>query len=169
MSRTTNFKGSPLELDGQELKVGDSAPAFTVTGQDMSDIKSDSFSGKVLVLSVVPSIDTPVCSIETKRFNSDFQNLAAEAVCLTVSMDLPFAQKRWCAAEGVEKVIVASDYKHRSLGKSSGAWIKDWGLFSRAVFVIDKNAKIIHAQYVDEVSAEPDYSAVLSAVENALK
>lgn len=164
MTRTTNFKGSALELIGPELKVGQAAPAFTVTSQDMSDIPSSQFSGKTLVLSIVPSIDTPVCAIETKRFNQEFNNLADNAVCLTVSMDLPFAQKRWCAAEGVEKVIVASDYKHRSVGQAFGAFIKDWGLTSRAVFVIDQNGKIAHVEYVNEVSAEPDYSAVLNTV-----
>ena len=164
MTRTTNFKGSPLELLGSELKVGQSAPAFTVTGQDMSDISSSKFSGKTLVLSIIPSIDTPVCAIETKKFNQEFEKLGDNAICLTVSMDLPFAQKRWCAAEGVEKIIVASDYKHRSVGQAFGAFIKDWGLTSRAVFVIDQTGKIAHAQYVPEVSSEPDYAAILDTV-----
>lgn len=164
MTRTTNFKGAPIEILGSEIKVGQIAPAFTVTGQDMADIQSSSFAGKTVVLSIVPSIDTPTCSIETKRFNQDFDKLGSNAICLTVSMDLPFAQKRWCAAEGVEKIIVASDYKHQSVGKSYGAFIKDWGLCSRAVFVIDPKGTVAHAQYVPEVSAEPDYDAVIDAV-----
>lgn len=164
MTRTTNFKGAPLELLGSELKVGQSAPAFTVTGQNLADIQSSSFAGKTIVLSLVPSIDTPVCSIETKRFNQDFDKLGDKAICLTVSHDLPFAQKRWCAAEGVEKVIVASDYKHQTVGRSYGAFIKDWGLTSRAVFVINPEGKIVHLQYVPEIASEPDYAAVMDAV-----
>lgn len=163
MARTTNFKGAPLELLGSEIKVGQTAPAFTVTGQDMADIQSSSFAGKTVVLSFVPSIDTPTCSVETKRFNQEFDKLGKNAICITVSMDLPFAQKRWCAAEGVEKIIVASDYKHQSAGKAYGAFIKDWGLDSRAIFVIDPSGKISHVQYVPEVSEEPNYAAVIDA------
>lgn len=166
MARTTNFKGAPLELIGPELTTGQSAPSFTVTGQDMADIPSSAFAGKTLVLSIVPSIDTPVCAVETKRFNQELKNLSDKVAGLTVSMDLPFAQKRWCAAEGVDNLILASDYKHRSVAEAYGAFIKDWGLGSRAVFVIDPQGKIAHAQYVPEVSEEPDYNAVLDAVKS---
>ncbi len=168
MSRTINFKGNPLALEGTEIKAGDNCPSFTVTGLDMADITNESLKGKVVAISLVPSVDTPTCSIETKRFNEEFKKLAPQATCLTISMDLPFAQKRWCAAEGVENITIASDYKHRTVGSAFGAWIKDLGLLTRAVFVCDKNGKVTFAHYVPEVSEEPDYAPVLAAVKAAI-
>lgn len=167
MTRTTNFKGAPLELLGKEIKVGDTAPSFTVTGADLKDIPSSSFFGKPLILSLIPSIDTSVCAIETKRFSDEMKKLGDAVECLTVSMDLPFAQKRWCAAEGVSNIKLASDFKYREVGTAFGAVIKDWGTTSRAVFVIDPQGKIAHAQYVPEISHEPNYNAVIDAAKNA--
>ncbi len=164
MSRTTKFKGEDLTLMGNVLKVGDTVPQFTVTGNDMADLSSKSLAGKTMIISAIPSIDTPVCAIETKRFNDEVSKMANPPVVLTVSMDLPFAQKRWCGSEGVTAVITASDYKHRNFGEAFGVHIKEWGLLSRAVFVVDKSGKIVHAQYVPEVSSEPDYESVMDAV-----
>ena len=168
-NNTVTFKGNPLTLMGNHLKSGDKLPAFTVTGQDMGDITSSSFSGKVLVVSTVPSLDTPVCSIETKRFSAEAAKLSSDVTILTVSYDLPFAQKRWCGAEGVSNVVTGSEYKHRAVGESFGVLLKEWGLLGRAVFVADRNGTIVHAQYVPEITQEPDYDAVVKAVTGALR
>lgn len=165
--RTTSFKGSPLTLLGREVKVGDHLPDFVVTGNDMGDLTANSFKGKKLILSVVPSVDTPVCATQTRHFNEAASALGNDVVVLTVSMDLPFAQKRWCAAEGVERVVTASDFKHRSFGEAFGVLLKEWGLLARAVFVADTSGKVVYAQYVDEVSSEPDYEPVLAAAKGA--
>ena len=165
--RTTSFKGSPLTLLGHEMKVGDHLPDFVVTGNDMGDLTANSFKGKKLILSVVPSVDTPVCAIQTRHFNEAASALGNDVVVLTVSMDLPFAQKRWCAAEGIEQVVTASDFKHRTFGEAFGVLLKEWGLLARAVFVTDSSGKIVYVQYVDEVSSEPEYDPVLAAAKSA--
>lgn len=163
---TTNtnitFKGGKLTLSGKPLRTGDSMPLFTLTAQDLSDLKSDHFKGKVLIISAVPSLDTPVCSMQTRRFNQAAEELSDKIVILTVSMDLPFAQKRWCGAEGCNNVVCASDYKYRSFGKAFGAFIEEWGLLARALFVIDTKGKVTYLEYVPEVSHEPDYETALS-------
>ncbi len=166
MTRHTSFKGTELALKGNEIKAGDKLPAFTLTGNDMGDLKSQDFAGKKLLVSVVPSLDTPVCAIQTKRFNEELSKLGSDVAVLTVSMDLPFAQKRWCGAEGVERVVTASDYKYRTFGEAVGTFMPAWGLLSRAVFVADKTGKIVYSEYVPEVSAEPNYEAAISAVKS---
>ena len=163
------MKGKPMTLVGREVKVGSPVPAFTLTANDLSDLESSRFRGKVLVLSVVPSLDTGVCALQTRKFNERATSLSADVVVLTVSMDLPFAQKRFCGAEGIERVITASDYKHRTFGESFGVHIKELGLLARAVFVVDRTGKVVHAQYVPEVTTEPDYDAAMSAVNAALR
>ena len=167
-NKNITFKGSPLTILGNELKVGDAMPAFTLTANDMSDLKSDAFKGKVLILSVVPSLDTPVCSLQTKRFNQEVAEISKDVPVVTVSYDLPFAQKRWCGAEGVSNVVTASDYKYRSFGEAFGTLIKEWGLLCRAVFVVDKSGRIAYVEYVSEVSAEPTYEPVLKRVRELL-
>ena len=162
MARSTTFKGSPLTLVGNELRSGDRLPPFRVTGVDLNDITEKTFSGSTLIISSVPSIDTPVCAAETRRFNQEASSLASVKI-LTVSLDLPFAQKRWCGAEGVENVIMGSDYKHRSFGEAFGTCIQELGLLSRAVFVADGNGVLRYVQYVPEVAEEPDYEPVLAA------
>ncbi len=170
-NKNITFKGGPLTLLGKELRVGDFLPAFKLTANDMSDFKSESLRGKTVILSVVPSLDTPVCSIQTKRFNQEVSGLGKdsgkEVIVLTVSMDLPFAQKRWCGAEGVTSVVTASDYKYRSFGEAFGVLIKEWGLLGRAIFVADRDGKIVHLEYVPEVSTEPNYEAALKKVKEA--
>lgn len=164
MTRNTNFKGSPLTLTGKEIKVGEKLPTFKLTGVDMNDITTETFAGKTLVIVTIPSLDTPVCSIETKRFDEETAKLSSDVSILVVSRDLPFAQKRWCGAEGVENLTTASDYKYRTFAESLGVLIQDWQILSRAVFVVGKDGIVKHAQYVPEISEEPDYDAVLKAI-----
>ena len=157
-------KGNPLTLLGNEVKVGDKAPDFEVLANDMSPLRGSSFLGKVCILASVPSLDTATCSTETRTFNEAASKLSDDVIVLTISMDLPFAQKRWCAAEGVERVITASDHRDASFGTSYGVLIKELRLLARTVFVVDKEGIVRYIQYVKETSTEPDYEAVLNAV-----
>jgi len=162
------FQGKPLTLVGPALEIGSEAPQFTLTANDLSDLRSDAFGGRVLVLSVVPSLDTPLCATQTRTFNQRATQLSERVAILTVSMDLPFAQKRFCGAEGLQRVITASDYKHRAFGPAFGVLIKELGLLARAVFVVDTRGKVVHVQYVPEITHEPDYDAALAAVRKVL-
>ena len=156
--------GNPLTLLGPERKVGDVAPDIEVLNNDLSPVKFSSFHGKVCVISSVPSLDTPVCDMETRRFNEAAGKLGDDVVILTISMDLPFAQKRWCGAAGVEKVITLSDHREAAFGQAYGVLIKELRLLARAVFVVDREETIQYVQLVKEVTEEPDYDAVLDAV-----
>ena len=160
--------GNPLTLLGPERKVGDAAPEIEVLDNDLSPVKLSSFSGKVCVISSVPSLDTPVCDMETRRFNEAAGTLGDDVVILTISMDLPFAQKRWCGAAGVEKVITLSDHREAAFGQAYGVLIKELRLLARAVFVVDREGTIQYVQLVKEVTEEPDYDAVLEAVNKLL-
>ena len=166
--KTVTFKGAPMTLVGREIKVGDQAPDFKLVGNDLADIECASFRGKVLVLSVAPSLDTPVCAVQTRTFNQKAAGLSKDVIILSVSLDLPFALKRFCGAEGIEGVVTASDYKYRTFGESYGVYISELGLLTRAVFVIDREGELVHAEYVPEVTTEPDYAAALQAVQDAL-
>jgi thiol peroxidase len=165
---TTNdqitFKGNQVSIKGEALKVGEKAPDFTLTGVSMNDVTLKDFEGKCLIISAVPSLDTEVCSIQTQRFNHEAASLGAIASVLTVSMDLPFAQKRWCGDKDAKDVTVASDYKERKFAEGYGLFIEDLHLLARAVFVLDKNHTVKHVEYVSEVTNEPDYDAALSAL-----
>jgi thiol peroxidase len=163
------FQGNKLTLIGAGLKVGSKMPAFTLTAQDMSDLSSSKYAGKVLVISVVPSLDTPTCALQTKRFNKEAEKLGSNVHILTVSLDLPFAQKRWCGAEGTSRVETGSDYKHHSFGQAFGCFIKEWALLGRAVFVVDKSGTITFVEYVPSISDEPSYSEVLKSVSAAVE
>jgi thiol peroxidase len=165
---TVTFKGQPMTLVGREVKVGSPARPFTLTANDLSDLSDKTYQGKVLVLSVVPSLDTPLCAVQTRTFNERATALSPDVAILTVSMDLPFAQKRFCGAEGINRVVTASDYKHRVFGEAYGVLIAELGLLTRAVFVIDRKGKVTHAEYVPEISREPSYEAALKAVTAAL-
>lgn len=158
------FKGAPLTLLDDELRVGGQAPDCVLLDNDLKEVKLSDWADKIRVIATVPSLDTPVCDLETRRFNSEAASLGGDVVILTVSMDLPFAQKRWCGAAGVDRVITLSDHRDAALGKAFGVLIKELRLLARAVFVIDKTGKIRHAQLVKEISQEPDYAAVLEAV-----
>jgi len=159
------MRGKPLTLVGQELKEGDSAPDFEVLDNGLSPVKLASFKGKVCVISSVPSLDTPVCDMETRRFNQEAGKLSEDVQILTISMDLPFAQKRWCGAAGVDKVVTLSDHRNASFGTAYGVLIKDLRLLARAVFILDREGIIQYIQTVKEISEEPDYEAVLGAVD----
>jgi len=158
------FLGNPLTLVGDVVDVGDKAPDFTVLDNDLNPVDFSSFEGKVIILSSVPSLDTSVCDMETRKFNKEAENLGNDVVVLTISMDFPFAQKRWCGAAGIERVITLSDYRDASFGKSYGVLIKELRLLARVVFVIDKEGVVRYKQEVGEVSYEPEYEEVINAV-----
>ncbi len=162
----TTMRGNPLTLIGPELKPGDDAPDFNVVDTGLKAVTLKDTGSDVRIISVVPSLDTPVCDAQTKRFNEEAAKLK-DVDILTVSMDLPFAQKRWCGAFGVDKVKMLSDHKDGSFGSHYGTLIKELRIESRAIFVIDANNKIRHAEYVKEVADLPDYEAALAAARNA--
>ncbi len=161
--------GNPLTLIGEGLAAGQKAPDFTLTDNKLQPVSLSDFKGKTVILSVVPSIDTPTCSIETHRFNAEAAKLDDNTIVLTVSKDLPFAQARWCAAQGVEKVVMLSDYKCSDFGKNYGVLIEGLGLLTRAIYIIDAQGIVRYEQFVKEVSKEPDYEAVLKAAKDAAK
>ena len=158
------MKGNPLTIVGNEVKVGDEAPDFEVLSNDLSPVRLSSLRGKVCIISSVPSLDTPVCDTETRRFNEEAQKLSSDVVLLTISMDLPFAQKRWCGAAGVTRVQTLSDHRDASFGTSYGVLIKELRLLARAVFVVDRNGVVQYVQLVQEITQEPDYEPILTAV-----
>jgi thiol peroxidase len=162
------FKGNPLTLVGPELKVGDKAPAFTVADNGLAPKSLADYSGKIKIISSVPSLDTPVCDTETRRFNQEAAGLPGNVVVLTVSLDLPFAQSRWCGAAGIDKVVTLSDYRDRSFGNAFGVLIKELMLLGRAVFVVDAADVIRYIQIVPEVTSEPDYAAVVDAAKKLI-
>ncbi len=159
------FKGNPLTLLGNEVKVGQAAPDFKVQKSDMSDYTLGTSAGKTRIIATVPSLDTPVCDLETKRFNEEASKLPnVEIVC--VSMDLPFAMKRWCVASNVDKVVTASDHREASFGKNYGVLISGGALdrvLARAVFVIGPDNKLKHVEYVGSIGDHPNYEAALAA------
>jgi len=163
-SGAITMKGNPLTLVGTELAAGDSAPDVAVLDNDLNPVKLSSFKGKVCVLSAVPSLDTPICDMQTRKFNDEAGKLGDDVVILTISMDLPFAQKRWCGAAGVDKVATLSDHREAAFGEAYGVLIKELRLLARAIFVVDKQGTVQYLQLVKEVTEEPDYDAVLEAV-----
>jgi thiol peroxidase len=158
------MKGNQVTLIGSELQVGDKAPDFVAMDNDLNPVSFDSFRGKVCILSSVPSLDTPVCDMETRRFNDEAGRLGDKVEILTISMDLPFAQKRWCGAAGVDRVQTLSDHRDAAFGQAYGVLIKGLRLLARAVFVVDKEGTIQYIELVKEIASEPDYDAVLTAV-----
>ncbi len=163
----TTLKGNPLTLIGPELKIGDKAPNFEAVDNALSKVTLKDTGSAVRIFSVVPSLDTPVCDAQTKRFNDEVGRLPGLDV-ITVSMDLPFAQKRWCGAFGVDHVKMLSDHVSGSFGTNYGTLIKELRIESRAIFVLDKDNVIRHVQYVKEVSDHPDYKATLEAAKALL-
>ncbi len=169
------FAGKPVTLVGKALKAGDQAPDFTcykfVPGTGLVPVKlGDALGGKAALFSVVPSLDTPVCSTQTQRFNQELAAMSGKAHCYTVSMDLPFAQNRFCgdATHKIENITSLSDYMDRSFGQAFGVLIDEVKILSRAVFVVDKNGKIVYAEYVPEAKSEPDYAKALAALKAAI-
>lgn len=160
------FKDEPVTILGTEVKVGDTAPAFTVLANDLEEVSLADYKGKVKLISVVPSVDTGVCSEQTKRFNEEVDQID-NAHILTISMDLPFAQKRWCAANGVEKIDVLSDHRDADFANKYGVLIKELRLLTRAIFVIDSNDKVTHVEYVSEATNHVNYDQALEAAKAA--
>ena len=158
------MKGQPLTLVGKEIKVDEPAPGFEVLANDLSAVKLSSYRGKVCIISSVTSLDTPVCDTMTRRFNQEAVNLGDDVVVLTISMDLPFAQTRWCGAADVKNVQTLSDHRDASFGTAFGVLIKELRLLARAVFVVDKEGIVRYVQIVSELTNEPDYGAVLKVV-----
>jgi thiol peroxidase len=165
MQRATIMRGNPLTLVGPELKAGDPAPDFEVVDGTLSPVHLANTGSKTRVFSVVPSLDTPVCDMQTKRFNEEAAKLDNVDI-YTISMDLPFAQKRWCGAFGVDRVKMLSDHKEGSFGTNYGTLIKDLRIESRAIFVISPDNKVKYAEYVKEVSNHPNYDAALAAAKS---
>jgi thiol peroxidase len=157
------MKGNPLTLLGPALKAGDKAPEVELLGNNLRPVRLSSFQDKVLIIASVPSLDTSVCDMETRKFNEAAADLGDGVVVLTISMDLPFAQKRWCGAAGIENVITLSDHRDGSFGLAYGVLIKELRLLARAVFVVDRDRVVRYIQLVKEVTEEPDYQAALSA------
>ena len=160
------FKNSPVTLIGQEVKVGEKAPEFSVLRNDLSVATLADYAGKVKIISVIPSIDTGVCDAQTRRFNEEASQLG-DVKILTISVDLPFAQKRWCAAAGIENVEVLSDHKDLSFGEAYGVGIAELRLLARAVFVVDSEDKVVYAEYVSEATNHPNYEAAIEAAKEA--
>ena len=161
--REVTMKGTPLVLAGEELKVGDKAPDCEVVNANLEAVKLSSFGGKVRIISSVPSLDTSVCDIMTRKFNEEAVALGEDVVVLAISMDLPFAQDRWCIAADVKNVHVLSDHRSTSFGEAFGVLIRDMRLLARAVFIVDREGIIRYIEIVGELTNEPDYEAALKA------
>ena len=161
---TVTFKGNVMHLEGSQPAVGGKAPEFTLTANDMSPRSLNDYAGKVLVLVCVPSLDTPVCDMEVRRFNTEAAAQSDKVRIVAVSRDLPFAQARWCGAAGVTAVETLSDYRTAAFAKTYGVLIKELDLLARAIFVVGPDGTLAYSQLVTEVTHEPDYAAALQAV-----
>ena len=157
------FQGNPLTLVGPEIKVGAKAPAFTVVDNGLNPVTLADTAGKVRLITVVPSLDTPVCDTMTRQFNQQAAELPESVAVCTISVDLPFAQARWCGNAGIDRVKTLSDYQTRDFGAGYGLLIKELQLLARAVVVIDKDDTVKYVELVKEITSEPDYSAALKA------
>jgi thioredoxin-dependent peroxiredoxin len=172
MGRTgvITFKGAPLTLAGNEVKAGQAAPDFKLNFFEggMKTISLADLKGKPTILSVVPSLDTAVCAMQTKKFNDQLASIGDKINAITVSMDLPFAMNRFCGSESIKNMKVGSDYQDRNFGTNYGTLIEELKIECRAVFVLDKNGKVVHAEYVKEVTTEPDYETAIGALRSQL-
>lgn len=172
MSRSgaVTFKGAPLTLAGKEVAVGQPAPDFKLHYFEggLKELKLADLKGKPTLLSVVPSLDTPVCQTQTKKFNESLGQFGDNINAVTVSLDLPFAMNRFCGAESVKNIRCGSDYQDRNFGNAFGTLIEELKIMSRAIFVLDKEGKVVHAEYVPEVASEPNYDAALAALKKQL-
>jgi thiol peroxidase len=170
-SGAVTFKGNPLTLVGEPVKVGQQAPNFKLHAYEaggMKTITPADLKGKPTILSVVPSLDTPVCQTQTKKFNDQLGSLGDRVNAVTVSLDLPFAMNRFCGAESIKNMRVGSDYQDRSFGQNWGMLIDELKILARGVFVLDKDGKVVHAEQVKEVAEEPNYDTALSALKSQL-
>jgi len=167
-SAAITFKGTPMTLAGIEVKAGQQGPDFTIHYFEggLKTITPADLKGKPTILSVVPSLDTGVCAIQTKKFNTELAALGDKVNAVTVSLDLPFAMNRFCGAEGIKNMKVGSDYQNRSFGNSYGMLIEELKILARGVFVLDKDGKVVHAETVKEVTQEPNYEAAMAALKS---
>ena len=156
------FAGTPVELSGTEIHVGDTVADFSAVRNDLSEFRLSEVKGKKLIVAV-PSLDTSVCDAEVRRFNQEAVK-HPDVTVITVSMDLPFAQKRWCGAHGIENVLTVSDHKDRSFADTFGTYLPNVGLIARSIFLLDENNKVVYVEYVPEVTDHPDYEAALKAL-----
>lgn len=170
MERTNivKFKGNPLTLVGPELKAGDKSPDFTVLDGELKEVRLNNFEGKVKVISVTPSLDTPVCDMQARRFNEEAAKLPEDVVVINISMDLPFAISRFCTTAGVDKVKAYSDHRDASFGNAYGVLIKELRLLARSIFVINKDNIIKYVEIVPEITEQPKYDRVLEIVKHCL-
>ncbi len=164
VANAVTMKGDPVTLVGNDVKIGESAPDCTLTANDLSDFQLSSLKGKKVILSVVPSLDTAVCDLQTKRFNQEAANLGSEVAIVTISMDLPFAQKRWCGATGSDQIQTVSDHRDAAFGEAYGVLVKGLRILTRAIFVVDAEGILQYKQIVSEITNEPNYEEVLEAV-----
>lgn len=167
MKEKTNkvsLKGNPVTLVGEMPSIGQMAPDCDLVGNDLAPVKLSSFKGKICILAAVPSLDTPVCDAEGRRFNQEAAALGPDVRIIAISADLPFAQKRWCGTAGVERVLTLSDHRETAFGRAFGVLIKELRLLARAVFILDREGVVRYSQLVPEVTEEPDYQAVLTAL-----
>ncbi|WP_426452354.1 thiol peroxidase [Paenibacillus sp. S-38] len=158
------LKGNPITLVGTQLKAGDKAPDFTVNKNLLETASLADYAGKIKLISVVPSLDTGVCDAQTRRFNEEAAKLGDNVIVLTISVDLPMAQARWCGAAGIDKVVTLSDYKNHSFGQAYGVLIEELRLLMRSIFVIDANDTIQYVEYLGEMTEHPNYEAAIEAV-----
>ena len=159
-------KGDPLTLLGEEIKVGEKVPECTVLDQDLNEVKLSAFEGKIKLIAAVPSLDTPVCDLQIKRFNDEAANIAKDIAIIFISMDLPFAQKRFCQEYNIKKVKTFSDHRDADFGLKYGALIKELRLLARSIFIIDKEGSVRYVEYVKELSDHPDYEGALEALKS---
>ncbi len=167
-SNAVTFAGNPVTVVGAELAVGQKAPDFSLTANDLSTKTLADYEGKVKVISVIPSIDTGVCDAQTRWFNQNVTALGEDVVVLTVSVDLPFAQKRWCAASGIENVVTLSDYKTVEFGKSYGFLIEELRLLSRGIVILDKENVVRYVEYVPEITTAVNFDVAVTATKELL-
>ena len=166
-SEKITMRGKPVTLLGTKADVGEAAPDFTGIDGKMKEVKLSDFKGKVVILSVFPSVDTKVCAAQTRKFNEEASGLGEDVVVLTLSKDLPFALERFCAAEGIDRIYTLSDYKESEFGMNYGFLMKENKLLARGVVVVGKDGKISYVQYVKEIGQEPDYKAAIAAAKKA--
>jgi len=159
-------EGSPVTLLGEEVKAGQQAPGFTVLDSGLKEVTLEDFNGKIKLIASVPSLDTPICDLQIKRFNDEASQVSGDVVILFISMDLPFAQKRFCQAYDIKKVKTFSDHRQADFGAKYGVLIKELRLLSRAIFIVDQNDKVRYAEYVKELTAHPDYEGALNALKD---
>ncbi len=167
-SGLVTMRGNPVTLLGDEIKVGDTAPDFVVVGNDLKPVDFASLRGKTCIIYALPSLDTPVCDMSTRHFNEEAAKLGPDIAILIISMDLPFAQARWCGAAGVQGVQTLSDHRDAAFGTAYGVLMKGLRLLARAVFVVDKQGKVQHVDLVKEIAQEPDYESALSAAKKVI-